>query len=200
MVESLTIGHIAYANCEPFFHYLRESGFEGRIHSGVPAELNRMLASGELDLSPSSSFEYQRNPDDYLLLPDFSISSFGAVKSVLLFSPEPIESLHGKNIYLTGESASSIHLLQILLREYFGFSEVLCKVPEGDLETLVHEQNPALLIGDRALRTAQQAPQEQICDLGELTDRHVRGLEEYSRLLVKYGFLDMAPRLEFVPG
>ena len=76
---TLTVGHIAYANCVPFFHYLRASGFDGRIVAGVPSELNRMLAAGAIDLAPSSSFEYGRNWRNYLLLPGHSISSCGLV-------------------------------------------------------------------------------------------------------------------------
>lgn len=84
---SLTVGHITYANCVPFFRHLQDSGFCGRIVQGVPAQLNALLAAGQIDLSPSSSFEYARNWRDYLLLPDLSISASGPVKSVLLFSP-----------------------------------------------------------------------------------------------------------------
>jgi len=164
----LTVGHIAYANCEPFFHFLRTSGFNGTVLDGVPAQLNRFLAAGELDLSPSSSFEYLRNWREYQLLPGMSISSDGPVKSVLLFSPYPIESLRGEEIFLTGESASSVHLLQVLLREYFSFDEVLCRVPEEALETYIRQGRPALLIGDRALKTSGEVPREHIYDLGEL--------------------------------
>jgi len=168
MASPLTIGHIAYANCEPFFHYLRECGFTGTIRAGVPAELNRYLAEGKVDLSPSSSFEYLRNWRDYQVLPGLSISSLGAVKSVLLFSPRPVEQLREEEILLTGESASSIHLLHVLLREYFGFAEVTCRVPTGSLEEYIHQGAPALLIGDRALRLARTVPAEHVYDLGEL--------------------------------
>ena len=169
--DTLTIGHIAYANCEPFFHFLRDAGFDGTIRSGVPAQLNRFLSDGELDLSPSSSFEYLHHWRDYLLLPDLSISSIGAVKSVLLFSPQPLEALVGQEIFLTGESASSVRLLQVMLREYFGFEEVLCRVSHEDLEERVAEGRPALLIGDRALRMAETVDPANMHDLGELWHR-----------------------------
>jgi len=171
-VSPLTVGHIAYANCEPFFHYLRASGFDGTIRAGVPAQLNKLLSEGDIDLSPSSSFEYLRNWREYRLLPGMSISSVGPVKSVLLFSPRPIESLRGEEIYLTGESASSVHLLQVLLREYFDFDEVLCRVPEEAIESYVRQGQPALLIGDRALRVSEEVPREHIYDLGELWYRY----------------------------
>lgn len=93
---NLSVGHITYANCAPFFHYLDSSGFSGRIVPGVPSHLNRLLAEGEIDISPSSSFEYARGWRQYLLLPGQSISSRGPVQSVLLFSSRPLEELAGE--------------------------------------------------------------------------------------------------------
>jgi len=164
---TLTVGHITYTNCVPFFHYLAEAGFSGRIVEGVPAELNRLLAAGAIDVSPSSSFEYGCRWQDYLLLPGHSISSCGPVRSVLLFAARPIEELEGAEIALTGESATSVNLLRILLGEFYGFRNVTFRVPDRPVETLIAEGVPALLIGDRALRAALGAS-GHVYDLGEL--------------------------------
>lgn len=147
----LKLGHIDYLNCTPLFHYLNQCGFDGSTVHGVPSELNRMLAHGEIDVSPSSSFEYGRRYNDYVLLPEHSISALHCVKSVLLFSPVPIEELEGQCIYLTGESATSVNLLRVLLREYYGWGAVECHVPEQKVEELLQAKKPVLLIGDRAL-------------------------------------------------
>ncbi|RMF42965.1 MAG: futalosine synthase, partial [Deltaproteobacteria bacterium] len=77
---NLRVGHISYLNCVPFFADLRRQGFDGEIVCGVPAQLNAMLAAGEIDLCPSSSFEYGRAAQDYLLLAGQSISSIGPVQ------------------------------------------------------------------------------------------------------------------------
>jgi len=98
----LTLGHIPYLNCVPFYHYLKHCGFQGRYLSGVPSELNTMLQAGRLDVSLSSSFEYARHWRNYSLLPRHSISSIGKVKSVLLFSPVDINELSGREIAVTG--------------------------------------------------------------------------------------------------
>jgi chorismate dehydratase len=170
---TLTIGHISYINCAPFFHYLQQSGFDGRIVGGVPSELNRRLACGDLDLSPSSSFEYALNWRKYLLLPGQSISARGPVRSVLLFSRRPLEELEGEPIALTGESATSVNLLQILLREFYGHGAVNCRVPAVPVEEVIAEGGAALLIGDRALRAAASADSTlRVYDLGELWHRH----------------------------
>jgi len=164
---NLRIGHISYLNCVPFFQNLRCRGFSGEIVSGVPSELNALLACGAIDLSISSSFEYAKNARQYLLLPDQSISSRGAVQSVLLFSRKALKNLTGEEILVTGESATSIHLLQVLLREYFGCSALSCRVPEGSVEQVIATGGTALLIGDRAMQ-AHPPYGTRVFDLGEL--------------------------------
>ena len=170
---SLTLGYISYLNCVPFFGLLKEQGFQGQLIPGVPSELNLMLQRGELDASPSSSFEYARNWRDYLLLPGHSISSVGRIASVLLFSVDSPERLDGKEIAITGESATSINLLDILLRDGFNVQRVVTRVHSGSVEKLVCAGKPALLIGDRALKLATAVPAGvKIYDLGALWHQH----------------------------
>lgn len=166
---SLTVGRISYANAIPFFFHLKRSGFTGRIIEGVPSELNALLAAGELDLSPSSSFEYALHWRDYLLLRGYSISSYGPVRSVLLFTRRPLAEVSLSEIALTGESATSVNLLKVLLREFFGAEEVVCRIPDETVEDVLAGGGSALLIGDRALRAASHLPcGMQVHDLGEL--------------------------------
>lgn len=165
----LRLGYIPYLNCVPYFHFLREAGFQGSYVKGVPAELNRMLQCGQLDVSPSSSFEYARNWRDYLLLPHHSISSVQQVKSVLLFSPVEIKDLDGLDVAITAESATSINLMRIVFREFYQLQHVTDSIPDVQVEQLIQQQKPALLIGDRALKLANACPAGmRIFDLGQL--------------------------------
>ena len=171
--SQLKLGYITYLNCVPFFHYLKDNGFCGRFVAGVPSELNQLLQQGQLDASPSSSFEYARNWRNYLILPDHSISSIDQVKSVLLFSPVPFNELSGRKIALTAESATSINLLRIILREFYHLDDVTDVVPDAPIEDLIRQQQPALLIGDRALRLAHNLPQGiHALDLGAIWYQH----------------------------
>lgn len=166
---TLRIGRIAYLNVAPYFHYLRDEGFAGEIVAGVPSELNAMLAGGVIDACPSSSFEYGLHADKYYLLPGHSISSIGPVHSVLLFTPGPLHALAGSEIAITGESATSINLLKILLKEFCSINDVAFKVPDGKVEDLLKCGQSSLLIGDRALAAAKNCPAGfQITDLGAL--------------------------------
>lgn len=165
----LRIGQIEYANCTPLFHLLREQfSCSGYVFiSGVPAELNRMLLADEIDVCPSSSIEYAYHPERYSILPQLSISSVGAVASVLLFSKVPVEKLDGCKIRLSSESATSVNLLKILLGQRFGCScsyetaRPGAAVVDGDVSAL-------LLIGDSALRTSLENSDLFVYDLGDL--------------------------------
>ncbi|HEU0265855.1 MAG TPA: menaquinone biosynthesis protein [Geobacterales bacterium] len=164
----LRIGQIEYANVTPIFTALRARVPEGEYQfiRGVPAQLNDLLARGELDLSPSSSFEFGRSPQRYKLLSSLSISADGPVKSVLLFSRRPIEELHGATIALTADSATSVALLKILLARHYRFRNTF-QVTAEPLDTLMERYPAALLIGDAALKgAAQQRSDLHVYDLG----------------------------------
>ena len=165
----LKIGQIEYANCTPLFYVMREQfscdGYE--FISGVPAELNKRLLADNIDVCPSSSIEYAYHPDRYKILPDLSISSAGAVASVLLFSRVPVEELDGKNILLSSESATSVNLLKILLNQRFGCS-CIYQVALPGTATIDSESSAILLIGDSALRASLEESKLFIYDLGEM--------------------------------
>lgn len=166
---TLRIGQIDYANCTPIFAALQNNcdcaGY--RFIRGVPAQLNGMLRRGEIDVSPSSSFEYGKFPGKYLLLPEMSISSDGPVKSVLLFSRVPIEELNNQAIALTTESDTSVNLLRIILARQYGFSNTFQRTTLP-LREAIEKQRALLLIGDAALRESMANRDLFVYDLGEL--------------------------------
>lgn len=165
----LRIGRIAYANCTPIFHELQRQAPDEdyQFVGGVPSHLNARLAAGEIDVCPSSSIQYALHPERYLILPDLSISSIGAVGSVLLFSRIPIEELTGQTILLSSESATSVNLLRILMKKRFGCS---CRfaVSEQPLDSALQEAPAMLLIGDSALRASFLESGLLVYDLGQL--------------------------------
>ncbi len=165
----LKIGQIEYANCTPLYYLLREqfSSPEYEFVPGVPAKLNSLLSSGAIDVCPSSSIEYALHQEQYRILPELSISSDGAVASVLLFSRVPIEELHGQTILLSSESATSVNLLKILMKQLY------CCTCSYEVNTRpisdVLSSGPALLlIGDAALRASILETDLRVYDLGEI--------------------------------
>ncbi|MFZ4859561.1 MAG: menaquinone biosynthetic enzyme MqnA/MqnD family protein [Desulfuromonadaceae bacterium] len=165
----LKIGQIEYANCTPLFHVLREqfNCSEYEFISGVPADLNSMLLTNKIDVCPSSSIEYAYHPDRYSILPQLSISSIGAVASVLLFSRVPIADLDGRLIRLSSESATSVNLLKILIRQRYGLSCTYEIAPSASTDS-EDSSSALLLIGDSALRRSFEKSAPFVYDLGEL--------------------------------
>lgn len=166
---SLRIGQIDYANCVPLFRALQTECPSDHYSyvRGVPATLNRLLARGEIDLSPSSSIVYGSDPEHYWLLPGLSISTTGPVKSVLLFSQKPLDQLQGSKIGLTTESDTSVALLRIILKRYCGFENVFQRTDQPLTEAFT-SFTALLLIGDAALRESLRGHACHVYDLGEL--------------------------------
>lgn len=161
------VGHIQFLNCLPLYYGLVKSHalLDIELIKGLPTALNEKLLRGELDISPISSIEYARHAESLVLFPDFTVSSDGAVKSILLISRFPIEELSGKRVGLTGASATSHVLLKLVLKHgYKVFPEYfLCP---SDVNTISGETDAILLIGDAALHYSVNPGGFYIYDLG----------------------------------
>ncbi|MBI3591977.1 MAG: menaquinone biosynthesis protein [Nitrospirae bacterium] len=120
--QKLKIGKIPYANLFPIFYTLERgcdcSSYE--FVEGVPSRLNKMLHAGEIDISPSSSIEYIKNQSLYRIIDNHSISSKGPVGSISLFTAKPVAELNGAVIYVSSQSETSVALLDIILRRFYG--------------------------------------------------------------------------------
>jgi len=149
----LTIGVIDYLNVEPLYFRLQERLADRpvRFRRGVPTELNRALAAGEIDLAPISAIAAARLADQVAILPDLAIATLGAVKTVLLFSwmADPRE-LDDCRIALSDESATSVELVKVLARHFWRISPRYTTAPQ-DLDAMLRRSSAALLIGDDAL-------------------------------------------------
>jgi chorismate dehydratase len=161
------MGRIRYLNVLPIYYALEqvfnEDGF--RLVRGTPSELNAGMRRGEVDLGSISALEYGRSPQDYLLLPDISISSRGAVGSVLLFSRAPFAELHGREVRVSPASASGAALLKVLMTQLFGVEPHYRRAPLG--MAAGKEVSAVLAIGDEALRLKQARVMPFELDLGE---------------------------------
>ncbi|MBU9711827.1 menaquinone biosynthesis protein [Evansella tamaricis] len=150
---SLVIGEISYTNILPFFYYvdrelLKQRGCE--FIPKVPSKLNVGMADGSVDLGGISSFAYGEHSSEYLLLPNFSVSSYKDVGSIFLFSKVPITQLDGKSIALTSSSATSVNLLKIIINKFYEMNAVFETVAP-DYESMMESHDACLLIGDDAI-------------------------------------------------
>jgi chorismate dehydratase len=143
------LGRISYVNMAPVFYRLEA---EVEEVAGVPTELSRALLAGEVDVAPIPSIEWARNANSLRLLPRLCVSSEGAVDSIQLVSPLPLEQV--RSVAVTPESATSAVLARVLL-------------PEAEHVPLGEAADAKLLIGDAALRSAFEDPTPHH-DLGRL--------------------------------
>jgi chorismate dehydratase len=149
----ITIGIIDYLNTQPFQYdledRLRPLGVD--FVRGVPTELNRALLAGEIDLAPISAYFAAQCASEFVILPGHSISSLGAVKTVLLFSWRPdIRELDEATVALTNHSATSVNLLRVLCRERYNIRPKFVTMAQ-DLPHMMQMADAALVIGDTAL-------------------------------------------------
>jgi chorismate dehydratase len=169
----LKIGKIPYANLFPIFYTLqKQEDFQSyKFIEGVPSELNKMIREGLLDVSPSSSIEYILRPSHYHLIDGHSISSNGAIKSILLFSRIPIEKLGGKRISCSFQSETSVALLDVILKKFYG---IKCELKVAQRPENLNS-DAFLLIGDDALKYYSRFKVQGsnfVYDLGELWFKH----------------------------
>jgi chorismate dehydratase len=167
MMTKAGLGRIAYLNVLPIYFALERVFGENGFHlvRGTPVELNDWMRRGQVDLGSISALEYGRAWRDYLLLPDLSISSKGAVGSVLLFSRVPFSRLEGRTIRVSAASASGAALLKVLMTELFAVEPRYQRGPLANAS--LQEVTAVLGIGDEALRLKGAAVMPFELDLGE---------------------------------
>ena len=115
----MRLGRIGYINCYPVYGAIDRGlvTVPAQLVTGTPAELNDLLAVGQLDVSVISAVEYARHAKDLMLLSDLAISCDGPVQSVALFSKVPVKTLDRGTVLVTASSRTSEALLELLCRD-----------------------------------------------------------------------------------
>ncbi|MDL1970938.1 MAG: menaquinone biosynthesis protein [Candidatus Desulfofervidaceae bacterium] len=166
---ALRLGKFPFLNCIPIYHALETGQVSCEVEidfvSCFPAELNKRLQVGQLDIGPISSVAYLEMTAECLILPHLSISAPGQVKSVILFSRVPIEKLNHQSLLLTSQSATSIALLKLILTKRFG---ICPHYQKGELLEANGEIVAGLAIGDTALKLTAKRIYPYQLDLGKV--------------------------------
>ena len=195
----LRLGRIAYLNVWPLYEALLPAFPEGpdiAYVPGHPSTLNAALAHGTVDAAPASAFAYLSNPEPFDLLPNLCIrAADGPIQSVLFCSPVPLPELPdylartGHPVALSGASASSNALLQVLWRFAWNFPRVPLTMiePGTGLETGF----PFVEIGDLALsRYLAPPPGWHVTDLGQAWKEFVGTPFVFALWIVRRGLDD----------
>lgn len=148
--SKILMGQISFINTLPVILPLSAGYVQAdcSFEFGTPKELNDKLEKNELQLGAMSSY-YFLSQNKYDIFPEISISGTGKVGSVLLFSRLELSELDGKIIEVPASSASSIKLLEVLLKDEYGVEPLLRL--ETESSKMSTEADAVLLIGDKAL-------------------------------------------------
>ena len=173
------LGAIDFINTLPIYGPLNvtsEAVSKVSLTYGTPAALNELIHSHQLDISPVSSAYYLRHQNDLVLLDNLSVSSGGAVESVLFLSPHDLDQTTptlpaNEPIYVPDSSETSI----ALLANWLGPDAIqrFVRYPSNTVHTLIEARRNCLVIGDLALVAAHANRQTssnpmQIFDLSRL--------------------------------
>ena len=157
------LGLVSYLNSRPIGYGLLRGRQRDRfeIVQKVPSELADDLRTGAIDLGLIPSVEYARSRAagaEAAIVPGIAIGSAGPAESVLLFTRTPIERV--RSIALDRGSRTSAALLRLLLRRRLrpGLPEPEFHPAAPDLPAMLDRCDAALVIGDRALFAASDAP------------------------------------------
>ena len=171
----MKIGRIPYINCYPVYGAIDRGvvRLDAELVDGVPTDLNRRMAEGDLDISVVSAVEYARDSERYLLLPDLAISCDGPVRSVMLFSKRPAGELTARNLIVSKSSMTSVALLELLFENVWR-AKPRFVAGDAEIRDVVEANDGAadarLVIGDAALVLAsnQRERYPYVYDLGQM--------------------------------
>lgn len=153
-LSGLRIGCVQYLNAKPLIE-----GYSGPVKMDHPSSLARDMASEALDAALVPVFA-ALGARSYLLVDDVAISSDGPVYSVFLAHRKPVRDLRA--ISLDPASLTSVHLLKVLLAEYY---QQPCEFLD---EASGADSDGRLLIGNQAIDFRRAAPVGwEYLDLGE---------------------------------
>lgn len=170
----MKIGRIPYINCYPVYGAIDRGvvRLDAELVDGVPTDLNRRMASNELDISVVSAVEYARDSGRYLLLPDLAISCDGPVRSVMLFSKRPASELSSRSVIVSRSSMTSVALLELLFENVW-HSKPRFVPGDAEISDVVFDASPdadaRLVIGDAALvlGSSHRERYPHVYDLGQ---------------------------------
>ena len=118
------------------------------VHFSLPSECADELRAGGADIGLVPVVALARQPD-LMVIPGCSISCRGPVRSILLFSRKPIETI--ESFAADTGSRTSVTLMQVLLARRYGIRPRMRPYPPK-LDEMLELADAALIIGDPALR------------------------------------------------
>ena len=121
MKERIRVSAVSYLNTAPFVYGLQHTSIRDLIDLTLdyPAECARKVITGESEMGLIPVAAIPSIPS-YKLVTDYCIGAVGPVRTVVLFSNTPIESV--ERIYLDYQSRTSVILIKVLCKSYWNIN------------------------------------------------------------------------------
>jgi chorismate dehydratase len=151
-VNALRISIVQYLNTAPLVRGFTHGPLRGKYELSftVPSQCAEALRSRAVDVAIIPAIEYQRM-DNLVLLPNLSIASKKAVRSLLLISQKPVNDV--RQIAMDRGSRSTQALTRILCEKRWRIQPDFFEA-EPQLRPMLQQADAAMLIGDPALRVS----------------------------------------------
>lgn len=198
-MSKLRISIVEFLNTAPLVWGFTDGPLVGRydLSFTVPSKCADALREGMADVAIIPAIEYQRI-DDLVVLPGMSVAAKSEVRSILLIAKKPIE--RARRIALDTSSRSSVALVQLLCRNFWGISPQFVRAAP-DPASMLAEADAALIIGDPALRIAIKAeelrtktPSEEFCCGGDPNAQIVPGVDSLFVYDIAHQWREMTAR------
>jgi chorismate dehydratase len=162
-MEKLRLTAVSYLNTKPFIYGLYKSDLADHIELSldIPAQCAQKLLRGEADIALTPVAIIPELPQAWVVS-DYCIGAAGAVRTVCLFSEKPLPEI--RRLYLDFHSRTSVALVQLLCRDYWGIRPEFVPATAG-FEQYIGGDTAGLIIGDRAIGRERQFAYTY--DLGE---------------------------------
>lgn len=179
-MTKLRISIVEFLNTAPLVWGFTEGPFFGKydLSFALPSKCADALRAGEVDVAIIPAIEYQRM-NGLVALPGMAVAAKGEVRSILVVSKKPIESV--QTIALDTSSRSSAALVRLLAAENWHIAPEFIDA-DPDPPAMLARADAALVIGDPALRIAVKMdylfgkkPKDGACCQGDASELPVPG-------------------------
>ncbi len=156
MDKQYTISLVSYLNTKPFLYGLENAAVKNRLELqlDIPSVGGKKILEGSVDIG-LVPVAVLAKLEDAKIITDYCIGADGPVKSVSIFSEQPIEKI--EKVFLDYHSLTSVQLVKILLREHWQVNPEQIAAETGYIDK-INGTTAGLVIGDRALALNDKFP------------------------------------------
>jgi len=160
----LKIGKIPFRDVAfPYYFIEKNENFNFEFYSAYPPQLGEMVLNNKIDIAPVSSIIYAKNPENFLILPDFSIYADGDTGSIYLISKDEEIS----SICLPSNSATAVEMVKIIMMHKGKNVNFKFFNPKDGMNNEMNKCDAALFIGDDGIRAREKFENKfKIIDVG----------------------------------